>query len=269
MKNIFLFIILVSGIARASDLRIMNEARIAFEENKFNKAIELYSLIPKKSDFWFESLEERAWAYTRQGKYEKALGDLKSVTHPTLSAQVGPESLMLSAYISLKTCAYKDALEKVNQFKSRMLPKVEALEALVTSPESSQLIRYFPKIKKNSLSLINLGSKAEQFPRFFHRDRQIIQAAKTNDKLAAYNRIKVLAQDDLDEIEKNLKKMKLIEIEIIHRVSLLTPEMSKKDLKFSKVNKNSQLSFPVEGDELWLDEIGKYQVKAQGCKETL
>jgi hypothetical protein len=269
MKTLFIFLVLLTNLSLASEIKMMNEARTAFEENKLEKAILTYSKIPKNSDFWLESLEERAWTYLKMGDFEKALADLKSATHPALSAQVGPESLMLSAFISLKTCAYKDALEKVNLFKERMLPKVTALEAIVANPRTAEAKKYLPKLKNEKLTMISLGADAEKLPRYFHRDVSLNESIQNGKYRQAYNRLQALAQLDLNEIEKNLTKMKLIEIEVIHRVSLLKPELTNKDLKFSKVNKNNQISFPIIGEELWLDEVGKYQVKAQGCKGNI
>ena len=38
-------------------------ARVLFQKNKLNEAIDSYSMIPKSSEFWLDAIEERAWAH--------------------------------------------------------------------------------------------------------------------------------------------------------------------------------------------------------------
>lgn len=254
--------------AQIADLELLNEARRLFAENKLDEALVVYSKIPASSDFWLDSLEERAWVYTRKSNYEKALGDLKSVANKVWAPQTGPETMMLSAFVSLKICAYKDVLEKIEQFKTRMIPRVESLEGLLERPVTPRLRKHLAQAAKGDLRLSQLGSEAEKFPRYFFRDQELINAFTSNAESTVASRIKTLAERDLEEIQKNLKKMKVIEVEVIQRVfSADELKMGKNKLDFEKYDRSSQVSFPISDDEVWVDEVGSYEVRAQQCPQ--
>ena len=117
-------LLLLSSVCfAATDMQTIENARGEFAKGRFQQAIELYSLIPASSDFWLDAIEERAWSFTRLGQYENALADLHSVTMPVWRSQVGPETYMLSTFVSLKICAYKDVVKKINTFKTVCLRK--------------------------------------------------------------------------------------------------------------------------------------------------
>ena len=115
----------------------------------------------------------------------------------------------------------------------------------------------------------SLGQNADKFPRYFYRDSELISLVKKGSREKAEARMKVLAKADLTEIETNLKKMKIIDIELIQNVLTLDKDQTAKakDLKFSGTDKNKTLTFPVNGsdDEVWVDEVGHFQVKAEDC----
>lgn len=260
---LFIFPVMASAI---TDKEVMTQARGQFENGNIKKAIELYSKIPPQSDFWLESIEERAWGWTRLNEYENALADLQSVTSPVWSAQVGPETYMLSSFVSLKMCNYKEVLNKINLFKKRMLVRVDALEKLLQQPMTLEFANLASSIKDSKLNLVQLGQSAELYPRYFFRDAQLIQALKEKQNSAAGVRMKKLAQEDLKEIQNNLKKMKLIEVEMMQSVLMnKDPKSSNEKLEFTGINKNTKLLFPVTDDEVWLDEVGQFQVRAQKC----
>ncbi|MBL7543331.1 MAG: tetratricopeptide repeat protein [Bdellovibrionaceae bacterium] len=251
----------------ANDKDRMNKARVLYENGKFPEAIAIYSKIQPSSDFWLEALEERAWVHTRQGKFEDALADLQSITSPVWAPQVGPETYMLSTFVSLKICAYKDVLKKVDIFKQRMLPRIEALQSMIDKPMSDDVWQILIKTKKSKLTMSGLGPQADKYPRYFYRDDQLLKHVKHGHREKTQARLRVLARHDLDEIETNLKKMKIIDVELIQNVLTMDKDQKSKstNLKFSGIDKNKDVSFPVNDDEVWVDEVGHFQVKAENC----
>lgn len=251
-----------------SDAAIMEKARILYAKNELPKAIEAYSLITPSSDFWLDALEEKAWAHTRQGNFENALADLQSVTSAVWSSQVGPEAYMLSTFVSLKICAYKDVIKKISIFKKRMKPRVDALQKIMDEPLPESFWAMSSALKGGKVSMVSIGQKAENFPRYFYRDHQLLNALQAGQTAKVQARMKQLAQQDLDEIEVNLKKMKIIDVELIQKVLMADKDEKKnKDLRFTKIDRDRQLLFPVDNDdeEVWVDEVGHYQVKAEKC----
>ncbi len=266
-KIILTFLIFVPLLASAAnDKQIMADARKQFAAGNIKKSIDLYTQITPQSDFWLESIEERAWGWTRLNEFENALADLQSITSPVWSTQVGPETYMLSSFVSLKMCDYKEVLNKINTFKKRMLFRVENLEKLDQQPLSKEFTKLIPAIKGSKVSLVELGNKAEIFPRYFFRDNELVKALQKDDMNSAADRMKTLAKEDLKEITTNLKKMKIIEVEMMQNVLMADkPKKNTGDLNFSKVDRNQKLIFPVTDDEVWMDEVGQYQVRAQKC----
>ena len=263
VASLFLLPVMASAL---SDKQIMTDARSQFAAGNLKKSIDLYTQITPQSDFWLESIEERAWGWTRLNEYENALADLQSITSPIWSTQVGPETYMLSSFVSLKMCDYKEVLNKINTFKKRMLFRVDALERLEQQPLSKEFLKLIPSIKNSQLSLVELGNQAELFPRYFFRDQLLIKSLQKDNMSLVSERLKTLAQVDLKEIGTNLKKMKIIEVEMMQSVLMADkPNKNTGSLEFSKVDRNQKLIFPVTDDEVWMDEVGQYQVRAQKC----
>lgn len=256
-----------SPVGQKKDKTMMNTARELYEKGKLDQAIKIYSKISPTSDFWLDALEERAWAYARLGKYEESLADLQSITSPVWAPQVGPETYMLSTFVSLKLCAYKDVIKKIDLFKKRMLPRVEVLQSLVDKTLPEELWQLLQKNKKSRLTMSNLGQMAERYPRYFYRDQKLISLVKSESREQVHARLKELAQQDLAEIDTNLKKMKIIDVELIQNVLTMdrNQKYSGKNLNFEKTDKNKSITFPVTDEEVWVDEVGHFQVKAENC----
>jgi tetratricopeptide (TPR) repeat protein len=247
----------VQASQKSEDLVTLNLARKLYEKNELDKAIETYDKISKASDYWVESIEEKAWAYTRQKNYEKAIATLKSVFNPVFSPYIGPETYVLSAFIDLKICDYKSAFDKIKLFKAEMLPRVDALESIVANPNSPFVNSWTQKLASGNIKTGDqLGQDLTKLPRYIQRDTQQM----TNE------RMKVLAKKDLEEISKNLRKLKIIEIEVAQR-SFVYEKTASHKLKFDKRKSSDILVFPDEQNsgEVWLDEIGKYEVKTNKC----
>lgn len=245
---------------------MLEQARKLYAQNKLSQAVQLYSQISAESDFWLEAIEERAWSFTREGQYEMALADLLSITSPVLSPQIGPETYILSALVSLKVCNYKDVASKIQLFKKRMLPRVSNLEQITSESLPTSFLKLIPQITNESLTATVLGHTADLYPRYFFRDQQLISNLKNKDFNLAAVRLNLLAKEDLKDIEVNLKKIKLIEVELIQNVILSERNQSNlKNLKFSKTDSKNTIVFPVTNDEVWLDEVGQFQVRSQAC----
>lgn len=271
VKKLFMAVSILLGLsaqAAESDLSLMEKARALYAKGDLKAAIEVYNQVQPSSDFWLDSIEERAWAKTREGSFEDALADLQSIGSALWSTQVGPETYMLSTFVSLKICAYKDVIKKIQTFKKRMLPRVDSLQAMTKDGTlGKEFWDLAPAIQSGKVSMSSLGSNAEKYPRYFYRDLKLISALKSGSIAKVQERMKQLAQSDLDEINLNLKKMKIIEVELIQKV-LTADKQPKRDknLKFSSVDRNKVLIFPVDdSEEVWIDEVGHYQVKAEKC----
>ncbi len=289
------------------DQILMALARAHFQKNEFEKAVEYYTQVPKSSDFWFESVEERAWAAIREGRYEKALADATTLTTPVFTPLIGPEPYFMAAYSGLKICDYPMIFKFAEKFKERFKKTSAGLEELVKTGTSAAVQKALAKLVKGDLSIATYGTEAQFLPRNFHHDEfvrrhllyrkallletartqeiienlqdknltmnilnsriQSMQTKATASEKLALNRIQRLAQEDLKEIKANLQKMHIIEAEVIQRIHL-AQKPGKNNLKLSKAS--DELVFPYDDDEVWMDELDNYKSLSNGCpvKET-
>ncbi|MCB0349301.1 MAG: hypothetical protein KDD37_10735, partial [Bdellovibrionales bacterium] len=233
------------------NINTLNSARKLYAKNKIEESIKEYNKVPKISEFWIEATEEKAWAYVRLGKYDQALSQLKSIINPVFIPFVGPEAIMLATFIDLKTCNYKGVFDKIKLYKNEMLPRVEALESIIKDPKSDFVLSWSKKIKDSELLASDLGKDITKLPRYYYRDKKVDLNSK---------RVVELAKKDLEDISKNLKKMKIIEIEVIQRSYAYDNSLTKNKLAFNDTKAKDQMTFPHEKDskEVWLDEIGNY-----------
>ena len=80
-------------------------------------------------------------------------------------------------------------------------------------------------------------------------------------------RLVYLAKSNLKEIEKTLNLLHVIEAEVIQRIHIAAEPNSKYRNKLEQ--KGSEwMSFPVSDDEIWVDEIDKFQVQVKNCPGT-
>lgn len=154
--------------------------------------------------------------------------------------------------------------------KKIMLPRVSSMEAILDSTTPDVYWDILKETKNKKVSLISLGKQADKMPRYFFRDKKLTSYVSQNNKDKSIVRLKELAQMDLDEIEVNLKKMKIIDVDLMQKVLTMEKELKKdpKGLKFASADPNTTMTFPVTDEELWIDEVGHYQVKANLCPKN-
>lgn len=230
---------------------LMNMARIKYQDGKLEDSIKLYSQVSKDSDFWLESIEEKAWAFLRQEKFEKALASYHTLTTPAFAAQVGPEAYLIGAYAALKVCDYKSIFDIFKEFKTKYKSFGTELEQLANTGTSPAVVRALAKIKSDSeTSWADLGPDALKLPRYFNRDYK--------------QGVKHLAKRDADALSKIVQKLHIIEVEAIQRMNLSQTKVGR-IVRESKADVADAIEFPKE-EEVWLDEVEHYHVSAKGCE---
>ena len=74
---------------------LMDQARTSYQNGNLDAALNTYQKIPQNSDYWVESLEERAWTHLRKGDNNQALSLITTLTSDLLAPQIGPEPYFL------------------------------------------------------------------------------------------------------------------------------------------------------------------------------
>lgn len=240
----------------------IQKARKSFGKGHLKSAIKYYSSVPKGSEYWLEALEEQSQAYGRLGQFEKTMANLKTVLAPQFDGLIGPEPFFVMALTQLKVCDYSGALETVKAFKKAMKPKVAELESLKTQTSLAAVEAVYNRAKAaKEIDFTHLGPEAKKLPRNLHRDLSANRAIKKS-KQAFTNRVKVLAAAELQEIDKMISRMQIIESEVIQKVNLLVHEKNRQKIKFAKAK--DALVFPGD-EEVWFDELGHFAAEVEKC----
>lgn len=273
--SIFLMFNLVgyySFAVNTTEKSLMDEARQNYENNKLDKAIELYQKIPQTSDFWLEALEEKSWTYLRQNKVNEALSTITTVTSDLLAPQIGPEPYLLKSMINYKLCNIKGVLEDFTFFKSRFQARSNEIEKLAASSSNKALDKALTILKANKNNLSGLkadhfGSDIQFLPRYFYRDREVLSYTVAGNEPAVINRISHLAKEENKEIESILQKMHLLESQIVQQVFAYNKEMQNiKGAKYTSTSKQNTLVFPYDSkNDIWLDEIDSFEAATSEC----
>lgn len=119
------------------------------------------------------------------------------------------------------------------------------------------------------------GSDKIGFQAQFEELKNQTQARTVSSRSAVINRIKNLADEEMQEIHSILQKMHIVEAEVIQQITL-AERVAGDSIKTASVKVGSTgskgkdtLSFPFEG-EVWFDEIDNYKVDvAKGCQSMV
>lgn len=273
------------------DLIVMTVARLYYQINQLEKSIQHYNMITKASDYWIESVEERAWAYFRKGDYDHVQSDMKTIMNPIFANQVGPEPFFLDGFAKLKVCDYVGIFKTIKDFKSMFKDRITVMDSLAKTGSNESVQPAVAKLADGTSTFQDMGSVAAKMPRFFYRDWQLSRLAMrkaiferenqpgANSAFAARlatlsqdaagkvkSRVKTLASIEMDEARKILNKFHILEAEVIQRMHI-QDKKSDKDIEHQTIA-GDELEFPVSGDEVWADELDKYQVLSRGCPDN-
>lgn len=279
------------------DLLHMTQARGYYQSGQLQKAIYEYDKVKKSSDYWLESLEEKAWAYLRLDEPDKTLAQLKTVLAPVFTPQVGAEPYFLQSFAQLKICNYAGASQTLGEFKSLLRDRIASLQDLANTGKNRSWDKFSSIFSNVDLKWENLGSDVHYLPRNFHRDLYLkeylaryrgLQTEKhilttkfnQNNEFAgeiadiyelssqsikkAQNRLSFLAKQELNDVSKIIQKMHIVEAEIIQQIHLSEKNVSVKPAKQPLVKSADKLQFPVT-TEVWMDELDNYEVNINNC----
>lgn len=281
----FVLVILTAQLVRAeglngnerpnvNDRKVMRDARMAFEKKDFRRSISLYSKIPATSDYWAESLEERAWALVHVKEHDQALALVKTLTAPPVKSEIGAEPYLLSALVQLRLCDYDELFKVMKRFKTDVKPRYEALKELAKTGQSSASEKFLTRsIELGQISRNTAGPELSSLPRLVYRDAKMQAAFKDMLKPGASDRytrivglrLKALAARDVKDLDIVLRKFHLIEVEAVSRMYSDVHLADGKNPATEIKRDANTLVFPDDDEDVWLDELDDYHVNAKGC----
>lgn len=256
-----------------SDRQVLREARVAFEKKDYRRSINLYSKIPATSDYWSESLEERAWALVHVKEHDQALSLVKTLTAPPVKYEIGGEPYLLSGIVQLRLCNYNELFRVMKRFKSDIQPRYEALQVLAKTGNSPAAEKFLSRsFEAGDVSRATAGEDLANLPRMVYRDKKLRTAFLASMKHGSDKhmaivraRLKSLAERDVKDLGEVLRKFHLIEVEAVSRMYSKV-HLADAKTPSSKVQRDANtLVFPDDSDDVWLDELDNYHVEANGC----
>lgn len=283
----------------------LEKARDLFAKGQFEAAIESYNQVGKDSPNWLEAIEEKGWAFHRQGDFEKSLAQTKTLVTPVFLPIVGSEAFFLKALNELKICDYKEIFKTTQLFKETQRERIVRLQEMSKKGSTAALASVVAKATTFPLTAATMGEDVKTLPHLFYRDQALqrhllalkfaeaarnlksvpaktAQLGKARDKAVARiekagagalqragKRLAILAKVETTENFEIVQKLNLIEIETIQRIhtDLGIDKESFRKGKFRSVSRD-ELVFPDDGHP-WMDELDKYEVQANICPQDL
>lgn len=280
IKKIIFFTVLLLNLAIQSQFAfavnktekaVMDKARIAYEKSDFQSAMNLYNQIPSSSDFWIEAIEEKTWIHLKLKNSNEATSISRTLLSDVLAPLIGPEPYFLQTLIEYRLCGYHSIFKTIKLFKSRYAERTKEIQTLADTGTNKAMakatnILFSKKDKLASLKAENFGYEIQFLPRFFYRDQAVLKAVQAQNQAAVQLRIKELAKQDLNEISDILRKLQLVETQVVQQVYAFEDELGKKrKASFKNKGYNSdEMYFPYDG-EIWLDEIDQFQSSTEKC----
>ncbi|MCJ8276727.1 MAG: hypothetical protein MJK18_07790, partial [Bdellovibrionales bacterium] len=132
--------------------------------------------------------------------------------------------------------------------------------------EAKRASELYSQSLSEGTALVGFQAKMEKFKKF-------VESRARNSYTSSVNRIQQLAATEITEIHDVLKKMQIVEAELIQQLAMVDRVIEETKNKVSKVKKGTtgsqsddSLSFPYQG-EIWFDEIANYRIDiAKGCQ---
>jgi hypothetical protein len=257
----------VAALANVDQDRMtMNRARAEYAKGNYASAEKLYSSIGQTSDYFPLAIEERAHTYGKSGEYNKSLADTTTLFSPVFVNAISSEPYFTAALTHFRLCQYKQVYDILGDFKKNMRPRIEALNELAERKATPALAEAVHNLRAaKEMSSLAYAKNANVLPQLFHLDYTVKAAIQNGNNVALTNRIAQLASDDLKDIASTLKKLNLVEAEIMQRLNYAEAHKDSDRKRMGKFKRDKdQLVFPYNG-EVWVDELDSYQVQSENC----
>ena len=138
---------------------LMGMARVSYQLQDWDRAIELYRRIPRDTEQWFDSLFEITWAQLRAAQLRFALGNFHSLHSPHYEANYQPESLILRAILYLYICQYDEMEKTLDFFEKVYFPVRQKLRRYMNkSPAPRNIYKDIDLVYQDSSSYENRES---------------------------------------------------------------------------------------------------------------
>ena len=122
-------------------LALLGQARAYYSQGDFTKSAEYYEKVPRFSDDWYDAVFESGWAYFRDAKFGRALGQVHSIHSPYFDGRYRSESFVLKATAYFQLCHFDRTRVALKSFFNVYGPIAERLKPWIAAGASdAQLV---------------------------------------------------------------------------------------------------------------------------------
>jgi tetratricopeptide (TPR) repeat protein len=118
-------------LARIKEMGTLALARAYYSVERHPQAVQRYEALGRESPFWLDALFESSWAHFRQKKYEKAMGNLFTLSTPFFESEYYPESGIVQAVILFRNCKFARVRKTLQRFQQTYVPLEKAISEFV------------------------------------------------------------------------------------------------------------------------------------------
>jgi tetratricopeptide (TPR) repeat protein len=134
------------------ELAWMQLARTHYGHQQNRYAVAYYDKVERGGLQWLEALFESSWASYRIGQYERALGNLITLSSPFFRDDYFPEAYILKAVIYYENCRYRESNLILKDFSGTYEPVQQELEQMLGKDmDSSEYYNVLSDIQKRNL----------------------------------------------------------------------------------------------------------------------
>ncbi len=166
-------------------------ARIAFEDKRFEEAVEYYEKIRETAPDDPQLLLEMAWSHYYMGQSRRALGLLLALDAPAYGSFIAPERFLLEALALQRLCQFEPARSAAVRLSAKHGKAIDDLYAGVPLQESTEL-RAGARVRAGKQSVAAFRAQVET-------ESALLEDMKDDLAPELYGRLKKLYERGRDE----------------------------------------------------------------------
>jgi tetratricopeptide (TPR) repeat protein len=141
---------------KIQDLSRLAIGRILYERSQFDKAIEMYGSVPRKSDYFEDALREQAWTFIKAKQWQQAFRALDILLLANPDAVDGPDLNLLRGNLQLRLGNFFLANDVFFKVREEFEPVQRQLQQVIVKAQTDP--SYFDTLVGKSLDKFDLGA---------------------------------------------------------------------------------------------------------------
>lgn len=159
----------------------LSMARVFYSTHDFEKSIKYYDKIKEYRHEWLQGIFESAWAHFQIDGFQKALGNIHTLSAPYFEDQFFPEAVILKAVIYWKNCIYDRSEEAIAEFNENYLPLKKELDGMLEKIQDP--LEFYEVAQKVREGKSGLPGKVERLIASLLADRTVAKQFEYVDEL--------------------------------------------------------------------------------------